>query len=84
MKQEIANGNDEQIIAFLKQAEAGMSIKANYRYGGFSQATFSKLRTGFGGIDASDAAQLRDPEAENNILKKLLAAPISVFTFLRQ
>jgi putative transposase len=31
---------DEQIIAFLKQAEAGMSIKELCRSGGFSQPTF--------------------------------------------
>jgi putative transposase len=33
---------DEQIIGFLKQAEAGMSIKELCRNGGFSDATFYK------------------------------------------
>jgi putative transposase len=64
---------DEQIIGFLKQAEAGMSIKDICRSGGFSQPTFYKWRSRFGGMVASDAAKLRDLEAENNKLKKLLA-----------
>jgi putative transposase len=63
---------DEQIIGFLKQAEAGMSIKDICRSGGFSQPTFYKWRSRFGGMEASDAAKLRDLEAENNKLKKLL------------
>ena len=49
---------DEQIIGFLKQAEAGMAIKDICRSGG---------------MEATDAAKLRDLETENNNLKKLLA-----------
>jgi putative transposase len=45
---------DEQIIGFLKQAEAGMSIKDICRSGGFSQPTFYKWRSRFGGMEASD------------------------------
>jgi len=33
---------DEQIIGFLRQAEAGMPIKDICRAGGFSQPTFYK------------------------------------------
>jgi putative transposase len=51
---------DEKIIAFLKQAEAGMSIKELCRSGGFSQPTFYKWRSKFGGMEASDASRLRD------------------------
>jgi putative transposase len=43
---------DEQIIAFLKQAEAGMPIKELCRSGGFSQPTFYKWRSKFGGMEA--------------------------------
>ena len=64
---------DEQIIAFLKQAEAGMSIKELCRSGGFSQPTLYKWRSKFGGMEASDASRLRDLESENTKLKKLLA-----------
>ena len=64
---------DEQIIGFLKQADAGMSVKELCRSGGFSQPTFYKWRSRFCGMDPSDAAKLRELEAENNKLKKLLA-----------
>ena len=38
---------EEQIIGFLKQAEAGMPIKELCRQGGFSDATFYKWRAEF-------------------------------------
>jgi putative transposase len=41
---------EEQIIGFLKQAEAGMPIKELCRNGGFSDATFYKWRAKFGGM----------------------------------
>ena len=47
---------DEQIIGFLKQADAGMSVKELCRSGGFSQPTFYKWRSRFGGMEPSDDA----------------------------
>ncbi|MCV2350447.1 transposase [Paucibacter sp. Y2R2-4] len=39
---------EEQIIGFLKQAEAGMAVAEICRKGGFSDATFYKWRAKFG------------------------------------
>jgi len=64
---------EEQIIGFLKQADAGMPIKELCRKGGFSDATFYKWRAKFGGMEASDAKRLKELESENARLKKLLA-----------
>ena len=64
---------EEQIISFLKQAEAGLPIKELCRKGGFSDATFYKWRARFGGMDVPDAQRLRELEGENAKLKKLLA-----------
>lgn len=64
---------EEQIIGFLKQAEAGMPIKELCRKGSFSDATFYKWRAKFGGMEASDAKRLKELESENTKLKKLLA-----------
>jgi putative transposase len=64
---------EEQIIGFLRQAEAGMPVKELCRKEGFSDATFYKWRAKFGGMEASDAKRLRDLETENGRLKKLLA-----------
>ena len=65
--------SEEQIIGFLKQAEAGMPIKELCRKGGFSDATFYKWRARFGGMDVTDAKRLKELESENAKLKKLLA-----------
>jgi len=64
---------DQQIIGFLRQAEAGMPVKDLCRKEGFSDVTFYKWRAKFGGMDTSDAKRLRELEAENSKLKKLLA-----------
>ena len=65
--------SEEQIIGFLKQADAGMPIKELCRKGGFSDATFYKWRSKFGGMEVSDARKLKGLEDENRKLKKLLA-----------
>ena len=64
---------EEQIIGFLKQADAGMPVKELCRKGGFSDATFYKWRAKFAGMDASDVKRLKELEGENSKLKKLLA-----------
>lgn len=64
---------EEQIIGFLKQAEAGLPIKELCRKGGFSDATFYKWRARFGGMEVADAKRLRELESENSKLKRLLA-----------
>jgi putative transposase len=64
---------EEQIIGFIKQLDAGMTAADVCRKGGFSTATLYKWRAKFGGMDASDAKRLRELEAENTKLKKLLA-----------
>jgi len=50
---------DEQIICFLKQADAGMSVKELCRSGGFSQPTIYKWRSRFGVMEPSYAAKHR-------------------------
>lgn len=65
--------SEEQIIGFLKQAEAGLPVAQMCRKGGISGATFYKWRSKFCGMEASDAQRLREIEAENSTLRKLLA-----------
>ena len=65
--------SEEQIIGFLRQAEAGMPIKELCRKHGFSDASFYKWRARFGGMDVSEAKRLRELELENGKLKRLLA-----------
>ena len=64
---------EQQIIGFLKEAEAGMPVKELCRKYGFSDAAFYGWRTKFGGLQVNEAKRLRELEAENARLKKLLA-----------
>lgn len=64
---------EEQIIGFLKEADAGVAIKELCRRHGFSEASYYLWRSKFGGMDVSDAKRLKALEAENAKLKKLLA-----------
>lgn len=64
---------EEQIIGFLKQAEAGLPIKEPCRNAGFSDATFYKWSAKIGGMQVSEAQRLRELEPENAKLKRLLA-----------
>jgi putative transposase len=64
---------DEQIIKFLREADAGVSVKELCRRHGFSPGSFYLWRSRFGGMDVTDARRLKALEAENARLKKLLA-----------
>ena len=50
--------SEEQIIGFLRQAEAGLPIKEIGRKHGFSDASFYNWRSKFGGMDASEGKRL--------------------------
>ena len=63
--------SEEQIIGFLRQAEAGMPIKDIGRKHGFSDASFYKWRAKFGGMDFSLMARMKVLEDENRRLKNL-------------
>jgi len=65
--------SEEQIIGFLKEADAGVPIKELCRRHGFSEASYYLWRSKFGGMDVSDAKRLKALESENARLKKLLA-----------
>lgn len=65
--------SDSQIMAILKQAEAGTPVPELCREHGMSSATFYKWRSKYGGMDASMVARLKELEEENARLKKMYA-----------
>jgi putative transposase len=65
--------SEEQIIGFLREAEAGLPVAELCRRHGFSEASFYLWRNKFGGMNVSDAKKLKELEAENGRLKRLLA-----------
>jgi putative transposase len=67
---------EEQIIAILREHEAGSPTADVCRKHGVSSATFYKWKAKFGGLDVSDAKRLKALEDENAKLKKLLAETV--------
>lgn len=68
--------SEEQIIGLLQQAETGVAVKELCRRHGFSDASFYNWRAKFGGMSVPDAKRLKELEAENAKLKRLLAESI--------
>ena len=64
---------EEQIVAVLREHEAGMKTADLARKHGVSEATLYNWKAKYGGMDVSDAKRLRALEDENRKLKKLLA-----------
>lgn len=64
---------DSQILAILKQNEAGTSVADLCREYGMSDATFYNWRSKYGGMDASLMKRLKELEDENRRLKKMYA-----------
>jgi putative transposase len=65
--------SDAQILAIIKQAEAGTPVPVLCREHGMSSASFYKWRSKYGGMDASMMSRLKQLEDENWRLKKMYA-----------
>ena len=64
---------EEQIIAVLKDTQAGIGVHELCRKHGISDATFSKWRAKYAGLEVSDVKKLRQLEEKNRRLKQLVA-----------
>ena len=64
---------EEQIAFALRQAEAGTRVEEICRKFGVSQATFYNWKKKYGGLGVSELRRLKQLEAENARLKKLVA-----------
>ena len=65
--------SEHQIIAVLREQEAGSTTVDVCRRHGVSEQTFYRWKAKYGGMGASDATKLKSLEDENRRLKKLLA-----------
>ena len=68
--------SETQIVAILKQGDSGVPIKDLCRQAGISTATYYQWKSKYGGMEASDLRRVKELEAENAKLKKLLAEAI--------
>jgi putative transposase len=64
---------EEQIIAVLREQEAGLSTAEVCRKHGISTATFYAWKAKLGGMEVSEVKRLKQLEDENAKLKRLLA-----------
>jgi putative transposase len=65
--------SEEQILAILKEVDAGAMGRDVCRRHGISEQTLYRWKSKFGGMSVSDAKRLRQLESENAKLKKLVA-----------
>ncbi|EJC73866.1 Transposase [Rhizobium leguminosarum bv. trifolii WSM2012] len=75
---------EEQIIAVLKEQEAGAKAADLCRKHGISEATFYNWKAKYGGMEVSEAKRLKALEDENARLKKLLAEQMLDAAALRE
>ena len=75
--------SEEQIIAILREQEAGIATAEICRRHGVSSATFYAWKAKYGGLDVSQARRLKALEDENTRLKKLLAEAMLDVAVLR-
>ena len=68
--------SQEQIIAILREQEAGLATAEVCRRHGISSATFYAWKSKYGGLEVSDAKRLKTLEDENRKLKKPLAEQV--------
>jgi len=64
---------ESQIVAILKEADAGMKVRDLCRKHGISDATYYTWKSKYGGMEVSDLKRVRDIEAENAKLKRMYA-----------
>lgn len=64
---------EEQVIAILREQEAGAKTADVCRKHGISSPTFYAWKAKYGGLDVSQARKLKVLEDENARLKRLLA-----------
>jgi putative transposase len=67
---------EEQIIRILKEVEGGTSIAEVCRKYGVSEQTVYRWRSKYGGLEPSELQRLRELEAENSRLKRIVAQQV--------
>ena len=64
---------ENQIIAILKEGEAGVQVKEICRKHGISDATYYNWKSKYGGMDVSDLKRMKEMEQELFQLKRMYA-----------
>lgn len=65
--------SESQIVAILKESDAGVPVNEIWRKHGISSATYYKWKAKYGGLEASELKRVKELEAENARLKRMYA-----------
>ena len=65
--------SDEQILAIVKEGEAGRKVADLCRVNGITEQTYYRWKAKYGGMDSSEAKRLKQLEDENRKLKHVVA-----------
>jgi len=65
--------SETQIVAILKEADAGMKVADICRKHGISDATYYNWKSKYGGMEASDLKRMKELEAELSQYKRMYA-----------
>ena len=65
--------SDEQILAIVKEGEAGRKVEDVCRTHGLTEQTYYRWKAKYGGMELSEMQRLKQLEDENRRLKRLLA-----------
>lgn len=64
---------ESQVVAILKEADAGMMVKDICRKYGISSPTYYTWKSKYGGMEASELMRVKEIEVENAKLKRMCA-----------
>ena len=64
---------ESQIVAILKEADAGMKVADVCRAHGISPPTYYNWKSKYGGLEAGDLRRIKELEAEHGKLKRMYA-----------
>ena len=64
---------ESQIVAVLKEGEAGVAPAELARRYGISRATYFNWRSKYGGVTVNELKRMKELEAENSKLKRMYA-----------
>ena len=65
--------SESQIVAILKEGEAGIAVAELVRKHGISAATYYSWKSKYAGVDVSDLKRMKELETENAKLKRMYA-----------
>ena len=65
--------SESQIVAILKEADAGLKVAEICRKHGISQPTYYNWKSKYGGMSASELKRIKEIEAEHAKLKRMYA-----------